>query len=84
MTQSTTCQQLLRLAEESPTGPPEVDPIKELRINDLDFAEKYSRKNNLALKMVASKCHACPKLDEQVNFSQSISDLLVLINGQTC
>lgn len=61
-----TAQQLRGLLESHPDGPPALDAQKELKINDLDFAEKASRRNILANRMTQSKCHACPKLDEQV------------------
>lgn len=54
------------MLSEEPKGPPEIDPIRELKMNDLDFVEQYSRKNILVQKMSASKCNECPKLEEQV------------------
>lgn len=63
---STLIQQLTRIIEEFPTGPPEIDPIKELKINDLNFVDLYTKKKNILLKMEQSKCHRCPRLVEQV------------------
>ena len=61
----TIIQQLNRMIEEYPQGPPEIDPIKDLKINDIDFVEKYQRKNRINNKMIESKCDKCPKLNEQ-------------------
>lgn len=63
---SSTIQQLSRMLEENPFGPPEVDPLKEAKINDLDFVEDYSRKKKALALLNKSKCQTCPKLGEQV------------------
>lgn len=46
--------------------PPEIDPLRDLKLNDLDFSDKFAKKNQLARRMTDSKCQACPKLAEQV------------------
>ncbi|PRP78199.1 hypothetical protein PROFUN_13996 [Planoprotostelium fungivorum] len=76
----TVTQQMMRYIEEDPFGPQEVDPIKELKINDLSFGEKNMRKNNLAKKMVASKCHQCPKLSEQYSLMSRYAKIKSKVN----
>jgi hypothetical protein len=96
---ATLTQQMVRLIEEFPLGndffeypityvtykgPPEVDPIKELKINDYDFVLKYQRKSILQAEMTKSKCENCPKLTEQVNHPRNTPNQLffsVFFNG---
>jgi hypothetical protein len=39
---------------------------RDLKINDMDFVEKYMLKNRLLAEMAKSKCHNCPKLSTHV------------------
>lgn len=67
--QALLAQSLLRIIEKHPLGPPEIDPIKELKMNAIDFADVYKRKQNLLTKQAQSKCHSCPKLEQNVTSS---------------
>ena len=40
-------QQLLRIAEASPDGLAELDPVTDMRINNLEFIENWGRKKQL-------------------------------------
>jgi len=63
-------QQLLRITEAHPmtkSGPLAIDPIKDLKINELDFIDMWTKKENLTQQVSASKCHKCPKLDVQLS-----------------
>eukprot|EP01088_Endostelium_zonatum_P017135 TRINITY_DN4905_c1_g1_i1.p1 TRINITY_DN4905_c1_g1~~TRINITY_DN4905_c1_g1_i1.p1 ORF type:complete len:1322 (-),score=354.13 TRINITY_DN4905_c1_g1_i1:6-3947(-) len=40
-------------------------PIKDLKINDWDFVEMFKKSEELGNRMKGSKCHKCPKLQEQ-------------------
>ena len=42
-----------------------MDPIKEMKIQDIDFVEKSRRRAMLHNKATQSKCHTCKKLPEQ-------------------
>jgi antiviral helicase SKI2 len=78
---SSLAQQLIRITEEMPMGPAELDPIKELKINDLDFGESLMRRNNVLDKMTKSKCHQCPKLVEQFSLMDTHSTLKEKVTG---
>eukprot|EP01117_Protostelium_nocturnum_P003499 TRINITY_DN1455_c0_g4_i1.p1 TRINITY_DN1455_c0_g4~~TRINITY_DN1455_c0_g4_i1.p1 ORF type:complete len:1331 (-),score=569.99 TRINITY_DN1455_c0_g4_i1:196-4188(-) len=80
VTIKTVTQQLIRIIEENPFGPLEIDATKELKINDLEFGEKNSRKNNLSKKMTISKCHQCPKLPEQYALMSRYSKIRSKVN----
>eukprot|EP01104_Vermistella_antarctica_P013607 TRINITY_DN414_c0_g1_i2.p1 TRINITY_DN414_c0_g1~~TRINITY_DN414_c0_g1_i2.p1 ORF type:complete len:1361 (+),score=369.81 TRINITY_DN414_c0_g1_i2:324-4406(+) len=41
-----------------------LNPVSDLRINSVDFAEAYTRKCSLEAMLMSSKCHACPKMEE--------------------
>jgi Mtr4-like, beta-barrel domain len=54
-----------------------VDPIKDLKIRDLDFAEESQLRDRAQSKMAQSKCHTCPKRQEHyqlVAWQQALVD----------
>ncbi|KAG0473483.1 hypothetical protein HPP92_015340, partial [Vanilla planifolia] len=64
---SKTVQQLL---EHKPNGikyPPLLDPIKDLKLKDMDVVESYQMYNKLLQKMSENKCHGCIKLKEHLS-----------------
>lgn len=65
---SLTVQQLLDLERDYPgQGPPALDPVKDLKLNDLDVVKKYNLRQTLLEKMAQNQCHICPKLREHYN-----------------
>ncbi|KAL3685939.1 hypothetical protein R1sor_003961 [Riccia sorocarpa] len=62
---SAAIQQLLLLEQEhKDEDPPALDPLKDLKLNDLEIVEKYRKRSVLLSKMAQNKCHRCPKLQE--------------------
>ncbi|KAL2653895.1 hypothetical protein R1flu_022023 [Riccia fluitans] len=62
---SAAIQQLLLLEQEhKDEDPPTLDPLKDLKLNDLEIVEKYRTRSVLLSKMAQNKCHRCPKLQE--------------------
>ena len=41
-----------------------VDPVRDLKMNDMDFVERWSLRSSELELACASKCHGCPKLPE--------------------
>jgi len=78
---TTTIQQLLRLLERFPLGPPEMDPFKELKLTSMDFVDKYNKRNQLAKRMASSKCQNCPKLSEQYSLMDKHARLRSHLNA---
>lgn len=74
-TASSVIQQLDSFLNESPLGPKEIDPIREAKINDLDFVELHSKKKKLIQAMNQSKCQKCPKLPYQFELMDKYSKL---------
>ncbi|KAG6547499.1 hypothetical protein Mapa_010947 [Marchantia paleacea] len=62
---SAAIQQLLLLEQEhTDDDPPALDPLKDLKLNDLEIVEKYRKRSALLNRMAQNKCHRCPKLQE--------------------
>ncbi|KAK5578123.1 hypothetical protein RB653_003076 [Dictyostelium firmibasis] len=59
-------QQLLRLIEEYPLplGPKSIDPIKQLKLKDVDFVSAYDHLQSIEKLIPESKCHKCPRLHD--------------------
>ncbi|KAM9964402.1 hypothetical protein ACTFIW_004165 [Dictyostelium discoideum] len=59
-------QQLLRLIEEYPLplGPKSIDPIKQLKLKDVDFVSTYDHLQSIEKLIPESKCHKCPRLHD--------------------
>eukprot|EP01018_Ginkgo_biloba_P034639 Gb_30711 [translate_table: standard] len=65
-------QKLLELAKEHPNQyPPALDPLKDLKLNDLDIVEEYRKRQTLLQKIAQNQCHGCPKLQEHYNIVQN-------------
>ncbi|KAK1311815.1 hypothetical protein QJS10_CPA07g00050 [Acorus calamus] len=63
---SKTVQELLGLKSQGNKYPPALDPLKDLKMKDMDLVAKYHRYNSLLQKMADNKCHGCIKLQEHV------------------
>lgn len=65
---SLTVQQLLQLEKDNPgQDPPALDPIRDLKLNDVHMVEKYYARQRALEKMAQNQCHRCPKLQEHYN-----------------
>lgn len=65
---SMTVQQLLQQGKEHPNEyPAALDPIKDLKLNDLDTVQEYQKRQTFLQKMAQNQCHGCPKLQENYN-----------------
>lgn len=65
---SMTVQQLLQQGKEHPNEyPAALDPIKDLKLNDLDAVQEYQKRQTLLQRMAQNQCHGCPKLQENYN-----------------
>lgn len=69
---SNTVQQLLNLKSDGLKYPPALDPVKDLKLRDMDLVEIYRRWNSLLQKMAGSKCHGCIKLQEHMKLAKEI------------
>ncbi|PON70872.1 ATP-dependent RNA helicase Ski [Parasponia andersonii] len=69
---SKTVQLLLDKKSDDNKYPPALDPIKELKLEDINLVEKYYKWTNLLQKMSKSKCHGCIKLEEHIKLAREI------------
>ncbi|XP_055831950.1 DExH-box ATP-dependent RNA helicase DExH11 isoform X4 [Solanum dulcamara] len=69
---SITIQQLLGLKSEGNKYPPALDPVKDLKLKDVNLVEAYYKWNNLLQKMAQNKCHGCIKLDEHMTLAREL------------
>ncbi|XVF68917.1 hypothetical protein PTKIN_Ptkin11bG0039600 [Pterospermum kingtungense] len=69
---SNTVQQLLKLKSDGNKYPPALDPVKDLRLNDMDLVERYYKWSHLLQKMSQNKCHECIKLEEHIKLAREI------------
>lgn len=69
---SNTIQQLLGLKSEGNKYPPALDPVKDLKLKDVNLVEAYYKWNNLLQKMAQNKCHGCIKLDEHMKLAREL------------
>ncbi|KAG6607294.1 DExH-box ATP-dependent RNA helicase DExH11, partial [Cucurbita argyrosperma subsp. sororia] len=68
---SQTVQQLLDIKSDG-KFPPALDPLKDLKLKDVNLVEAYKGWTGLVLKMVANKCHGCIKLGEHLKLAAEI------------
>lgn len=69
---SKTVQNLLDKKVNGNKYPPPLDPVKDLKVKDMDLVEAYYKWNNLLQKMSQSKCHNCVKLEEHIKIARDI------------
>ncbi|XP_077238807.1 RNA helicase, ATP-dependent, SK12/DOB1 protein isoform X2 [Tasmannia lanceolata] len=63
---SKTVQQLLGLKSQGNKYPPALDPVKDLKLKEVNLVEEYHTWNSLLQKMAQNKCHGCIKLQEHM------------------
>lgn len=68
---SKTVQQLLETKSDG-RYPPALDPVKELKLNDLNVVEAYYKWCALLQKMAQNKCHGCIKLEEHIKLAKEV------------
>ncbi|KAK8598558.1 hypothetical protein V6N13_094525 [Hibiscus sabdariffa] len=69
---SNTVQQLLKLKSNGNKYPPALDPVKDLKLKDVDLVETYYKWTHLLQKMSENKCHECIKLEEHIVLAREI------------
>nr|XP_027070791.1 DExH-box ATP-dependent RNA helicase DExH11-like [Coffea arabica] len=69
---SNTVQQLLLLKSDGNKYPPPLDPVKDLKLKDLDVVKAYHKLNILLQKMAQNKCHGCVKLEEHIKLAREL------------
>ncbi|XP_058198935.1 DExH-box ATP-dependent RNA helicase DExH11 [Rhododendron vialii] len=52
--------------------PPALDPVKDLKMKDMDLVEAYYKWHSLLQKMTQNKCHGCVKLEEHIKLAKEI------------
>ncbi|KAM6578144.1 hypothetical protein CsatB_029981 [Cannabis sativa] len=68
---SNTVQQLLDKKSDG-KYPPALDPVKDLKLKDMDLIQAYHKWTNLLQKMAKNKCHGCIKLQEHIKLAREI------------
>ncbi|KAI8523660.1 hypothetical protein RHMOL_Rhmol13G0090800 [Rhododendron molle] len=66
-----TVQELLN-AKSDGKYPPALDPVKDLKMKDMDLVEAYYKWHSLLQKMAQNKCHGCVKLEEHIKLAKEI------------
>ncbi|CAK7331344.1 unnamed protein product [Dovyalis caffra] len=69
---SKTVQQLLETKSDGNKYPPALDPLKDLKFNDVNLVEAYHHWTSLLQKMASNKCHGCIKLEEHISLAKEI------------
>ncbi|KAL8159337.1 hypothetical protein V2J09_000874 [Rumex salicifolius] len=69
---SKTVQQLLDLKTDGNKFPPALNPVKDLKLHDMEVVEAYYKWNRLLQNMAENKCHGCIKLDTHMELAKDI------------
>ncbi|KAK9280712.1 hypothetical protein L1049_014410 [Liquidambar formosana] len=69
---SKTVQQLLGLKSDGNKYPPALDPLKDLKLKDMNLVEVYNKWTSLLQKMAKNKCHGCVKLEEHIKLAKEV------------
>ncbi|KAI4305143.1 hypothetical protein L6164_028529 [Bauhinia variegata] len=69
---SKTVQLLLDLKSKENKYPPALDPLKDLKLKDMDLVVSYEKWNMLLEKMAKNPCHGCIKLEEHIKLAKEI------------
>ncbi|KAL6888475.1 hypothetical protein ACP4OV_009501 [Aristida adscensionis] len=64
---SKTVQQLIKEQPDGTKYPPALDPIKDLKVKNMDLVENYRAYHRLLQRMSENKCHGCVKLKEHIS-----------------
>lgn len=67
---SNTVQQLTKLKSDGKKYPPALDPLKDLKLKDVNLVETYYKWTHLLQKMSENKCHGCIKLEEHIKLAR--------------
>ncbi len=59
-------QQLLQLVADNPNGLPSLDPMKDLKINDMGYVDMYEEKKSFESAVMSYKCIQCPQFNQHV------------------
>ncbi|XP_051134448.1 DExH-box ATP-dependent RNA helicase DExH11 isoform X2 [Andrographis paniculata] len=70
---SFTVQKLLALKSDGNRYPPALDPMKDLKLRDVEVVEAYYKWTNLMHKMAQNKCHGCTKLTENLKLARELN-----------
>lgn len=71
-TYSRTVQELLKTKPDGKKYPPALDPLKDLKLNNMRLVEEYHTCNNLLEKVAQNKCHGCIKLQEHISLVKEL------------
>ena len=80
-------QTLLRLTEAFPTGIAPLEPVKHLRITDMEFVQTRDEREKLESTMDYFSCKRCPQFEEHVSYLSdfiSRSFAIVIIIPPSC
>jgi antiviral helicase SKI2 len=69
---STTIQELSKAKSNGQKYPPALDPVKDLKLKDMDVVQDYHKLNTLLQKMSENKCHNCVKLDQHLKLAVEV------------
>ncbi|KAF7833739.1 DExH-box ATP-dependent RNA helicase DExH11 isoform X2 [Senna tora] len=69
---SKTVQLLLDLKSDGNKYPPALDPVKDLKLKDVELVETYRKWTQLLDKMALNQCHGCIKLEEHIKLAREI------------
>nr|XP_043623499.1 DExH-box ATP-dependent RNA helicase DExH11 [Erigeron canadensis] len=69
---SKTVQSLLNQKVDGNKYPPALDPIRDLKLKDMNLVETYYKWDSLLQKMSQSKCHNCVRLEEHIKVASEI------------
>lgn len=69
---SKTVQQLMEKKSDGSKYPPALDPLKDLKLKDVNLVEAYKKWNSLLQNMAENKCHGCIRLDEHMKLAKEI------------
>ncbi|XP_059626534.1 DExH-box ATP-dependent RNA helicase DExH11 isoform X2 [Cornus florida] len=69
---SKTVQELLGLKSDGNKYPPALDPLKDLKLNNMDLVDSYYKWNSLLQNMSQNKCHGCVKLEEHIKLAKEV------------
>ncbi|KAJ7959741.1 DExH-box ATP-dependent RNA helicase [Quillaja saponaria] len=65
-------QLLLNLKSDGKQYPPALDPVRELKIKDIELVSAYHKWTTLLEKMAKNQCYGCIKLEEHMKLAKEI------------
>ncbi|KAK6935765.1 Ski2, N-terminal domain [Dillenia turbinata] len=69
---SKTVQQVLDLKSDKNKYPPALDPMKDLKVKDMNLVDAYNKWNGLLQKMAQNKCHGCVRFEEHIKVAKEL------------